>query len=228
MLVLKKLELKNFEVLFNLMLLGAKDRFVTVKTNELAEILGKSQQSASLYLSKLEKEGYIQRVIEREGTSVKLTQKGVDLLVTVYLLLRNELEESPTTINMEGKVFSGLGEGAYYMSLQGYREQFVKKLGFDPYPGTLNVRLDSRYVKEREKLNEYRNFGIKIEGFSNGVRTYGSLWCFHAFVEGIRGAVVIIERTHYDIDVVEIISQYNLRKELNLKDGDRVKISVFI
>ncbi|MDP8023828.1 MAG: DUF120 domain-containing protein [Conexivisphaerales archaeon] len=225
---MKKLELKNFEVLFNLMLLGAKDRFVTVKTNELAEILGKSQQSASLYLSKLEKEGYIQRVIEREGTSVKLTQKGVDLLVTVYLLLRNELEESPTTINMEGKVFSGLGEGAYYMSLQGYREQFVKKLGFDPYPGTLNVRLDSRYVKEREKLNEYRNFGIKIEGFSNGVRTYGSLWCFHAFVEGIRGAVVIIERTHYDIDVVEIISQYNLRKELNLKDGDRVKISVFI
>ncbi len=228
MLILKKLELKNFEVLFNLMLLGAKDRFVTVKTNELARILGKSQQSASIYLSKLEKEGYIQRIVEKEGTSVKLTQKGVDLLVTVYLLLRNELEESPTTINMEGKVFSGLGEGAYYMSLQGYREQFVKKLGFDPYPGTLNVRLDSRYIKEREKLNEYRNFGIKIEGFSNGVRTYGSLWCFHAFVEGIRGAVVIIERTHYDIDVVEIISQYNLRKELNLKDGDRVKISVFI
>jgi len=227
-LILKKLELKNFEVLFNLMLLGAKDRFVTVKTNELARILGKSQQSASIYLSKLEKEGYIQRIVEKEGTSVKLTQKGVDLLVTVYLLLRNELEESPTTINMEGKVFSGLGEGAYYMSLQGYREQFVKKLGFDPYPGTLNVRLDSRYIKEREKLNEYRNFGIKIEGFSNGVRTYGSLWCFHAFVEGIRGAVVIIERTHYDIDVVEIISQYNLRKELNLKDGDRVKISVFI
>jgi Domain of unknown function DUF120. len=28
--------------------------------------------------------------------------------------------------------------------------------------------------------------------------------------------------------VVEIISQYNLRKELNLKDGDRVKVSVFI
>ncbi len=228
MLILRKLDLKSFELLFNLMLLGAKDQFVTVKTNELAKILGKSQQSASLYLSKLEKDGYIQRTVEKEGTRIKITQKGIDLLVTVYLLLRNELEESPTTINMEGKIFSGLGEGAYYMSLQGYREQFVKKLGFDPYPGTLNVRLDNRYVKEREKLNEYRNFGIKIEGFSNGVRTYGALWCFHAIVEGIRGAVVIIERTHYDIDVVEIISQYNLRKELNLKDGDTVKISVFI
>ncbi|MGC9145807.1 MAG: DUF120 domain-containing protein [Nitrososphaeria archaeon] len=225
---MKKLELKNFELLFNLMLLGAKDRFITVKTSELAKILGKSQQSASVYLSKLEKEGYIQRAVEKEGTSVRLTQKGVDLLVTVYLLLRNELEEAPTTINMEGKVFSGLGEGAYYMSLEGYKEQFVKKLGFAPYPGTLNIRLDSRYIKEREKLNEYRNFGIKIEGFSNGLRTYGSLWCFHAFVDGIRGAVIIIERTHYDIDVVEIISQYNLRKELNLKDGDRVKISVFV
>jgi riboflavin kinase len=227
-LVLKKLELKNFELLFNLMLLGAKDRFITVKTSELAEILGKSQQSASVYLSKLEKEGYIQRIVEKEGTSVRLTQKGVDMLVTVYLLLRNELEEAPTTINMEGTVFSGLGEGAYYMSLDGYKEQFIKKLGFTPYPGTLNIRLDSKYIKEREKLNEYRNFGIKIDGFTNGLRTYGSLWCFHAFVEGIRGAVIIIERTHYGIDVVEIISQYNLRKELNLKDGDRVKISVFI
>jgi Transcriptional regulator of a riboflavin/FAD biosynthetic operon len=97
-LVLKKLELKNFELLFNLMLLGAKDRFITVKTSELAEMLGKSQQSASVYLSKLEKEGYIQRTVEKEGTSVRLTQKGVDLLVTVYLLLRNELEEAPTTI----------------------------------------------------------------------------------------------------------------------------------
>jgi Bacterial regulatory protein, arsR family. len=62
-LILKKLELKNFELLFNLMLLGAKDRFITVKTSELAEILGKSQQSASVYLSKLEKEGYIQRTV---------------------------------------------------------------------------------------------------------------------------------------------------------------------
>jgi len=162
---LKKLELKNFELLFNLMLLGAKDRFITVKTSELAEILGKSQQSASVYLSKLEKEGYIQRTVEKEGTSVRLTQKGVDLLVTVYLLLRNELEEAPTTINMEGTVFSGLGEGAYYMSLDGYKEQFVKKLGFSPYPGTLNIRLDSRYIKEREKLNEYRNLRDKDRWF---------------------------------------------------------------
>lgn len=77
-------------------------------------------------------------------------------------------------------------------------------------------------------LNQYKNFAIKIEGFSNGVRTYGSLWCYHAFIEDVRGAVLIIERSHYGLDVVEVISQYNLRKELNLKDGDKVKISVFI
>ncbi len=225
---MNRIDLNNFEVLFHLMLLGAKKSYVKIKTKELAQLIGKSQQSASLYLSRLEKEGLIERIVEKDGTQVKLTQKGVDVLVTVYLLLRNELEEAPTTITLEGSVFSGLGEGAYYMSLKGYREQFVKKLGFDPYPGTLNVKLDNRYLKEREKLNEYRKFAIKIDSFSDGIRTYGALWAFHALIEGIRGAVLIIERTHYDIDVVEIISQFNLRKELGLKDGDRVKINVFI
>lgn len=112
---MSKVELENFEVLFRLLLLGAKNKFITVKTKELAKLLGKSQQTASLYLSKLEKEGLIERKVEKEGTEVKLTQKGLDLLVTVYLLLRNELEEAPATLTLEGVVFSGFGEGAYYM-----------------------------------------------------------------------------------------------------------------
>jgi len=208
--------------------MGAKDNYIKIKTSDLAAKLGKSQQAASIYLIRLEQEGLIERQSSREGTLVKLTQKGLDILVTVYLLLRNELEESPTTLVLEGSVFSGLGEGAYYMSLPKYKEQFYKKLGFEPFPGTLNIKLDLRYIMERERLEQYKHLGIGIEGFSDGARTYGALWCFHCLIEGIRGAVVLIERTHYDISVIEVISPINIRKELGLKDDDKVKITVFI
>ncbi len=208
--------------------MGAKDNYIKIKTSELAAKLGKSQQAASIYLIALEREGLIEKQSSREGTVVKLTQKGLDILVTVYLLLRNELEESPTSLVLEGSVFSGLGEGAYYMSLPKYKEQFYKKLGFEPFPGTLNIKLDLRYIMERERLEQYKHLGINIEGFSDGSRTYGALWCFHCLIEGVRGAVVLIERTHYDISAIEVISPISFRKELGLKDGDKVKITVFI
>lgn len=38
-----------------------------------------------------------------------------------------------------GRVFSGVGEGSFYVSL--YSKKFLEKLGFRPYPGTLNLRL---------------------------------------------------------------------------------------
>ncbi|MEM0146395.1 MAG: DUF120 domain-containing protein [Conexivisphaerales archaeon] len=225
---MNKIQIKHFELLFNLMLLGAKDNYVKIKTADLAAKLGKSQQAASIYLITLEREGLIEKQSSRDGTVVKITQSGLDQLVTVYLLLRNELEESPTSIVLEGSVFSGMGEGAYYMSLPKYKEQFLKKLGFEPFPGTLNLKIDLRHIMEREKLEQYKHLGIKIEGFSDGARTYGALWCFHCLIESIRGAVVLIERTHYDISVVEVISPVNFRKELSLNDGDRVKITIFI
>lgn len=226
--LLNKIQTKYFEVLFNLMLMGAKDSYIKIRTSDLAKKLGKSQQAASVYLITLEHEGLIERQSSRDGTLVKISQNGLDLLVTIYLLLRNELEESPTSIILEGTVFSGMGEGAYYMSLPKYREQFLKKIGFDPYPGTLNLKIDLKFLMEREKLEQYKHLGINIEGFSDGSRTYGSLWCFHSLIESVRGAVVLIERTHYDISVIEVISPINFRKELGLKDGDRVKITIFI
>ena len=51
---------------------------------------------------------------------------------------------------LTGRVKSGLGEGRYYMSQKGYRAQFAKRLGIDPYPGTLNLRLSRAERKEAD------------------------------------------------------------------------------
>ncbi len=37
-----------------------------------------------------------------------------------------------------------------------------------------------------------------------------------------KGAALVIERTHYDDTVLELISPVNLRRELKLEDGDEL------
>jgi riboflavin kinase len=39
-------------------------------------------------------------------------------------------------------------------------------------------------------------------------------------------AVLVIDRTHYDDSVMEIISPVNFRKDLGIKEGDEVTVTV--
>ncbi len=44
----------------------------------------------------------------------------------------------------------------------------------------------------------------------------------------VEGAVGIFERTHYDDLVMEVISPINIREKLSLKDGDKVRVKIFL
>ena len=204
--------------------------FVPLSTEELAEKLGQSQQSASKHLQQLETLGYVER--RRSGTkfTVKLTESGQDIVRTYYSSLKLALERKPKEESaFVGKVFQGLGEGAYYIGLEGYKTQFTKALGFDPYPGTLNVRLESAIQIEQKR--ELRGFdGLRIEGFQRDGRTYGGARCYRAKVgkKELPGAVLVIDRTHYDDSVLEIISPHFLRGALGLKNGDLLEVSVSV
>ena len=57
-----------------------------------------------------------------------------------------------------GKVEPGLGKGQYYISREGYQNQFLQNLGFVPFPGTLNIKLDLPFKPKEQKA-------IDIEGF---------------------------------------------------------------
>jgi riboflavin kinase len=194
----------------------------------LARRLNQSQQAASLHLVELEKENLIER--RRNGTrlAVKITKKGQDTVQLYYAELRTALEEKPSEITIHGRLFEGLGEGAYYIGLPGYKKQFVKLLGFDPFPGTLNLKLTSPLdieQKRRLRLGE----GLTVKGFENGTRTYGGARCYRATISGkYPAAVLIIDRTHYDDGVLELISPLNLRRELGLKNDDDVEVRVLM
>jgi len=220
---------KLFFALYKLAEMGAGSRTVKVSTEYLAEKMGASQQTASRYLIQLEKTGWIKRVITPEGCLVKITDSGMAELKKLYSSLRLVMEaEYPPSVTLEGVLFTGLGEGAYYVTRDGYRKQFVEKLGFDPYPGTLNLKLTTEYdMKTRAELEAYPS--IEIEGFKNESRTFGSVKCYPAIINNkVKGAVVCALRSHYNSSVVEVIAATFIRSRLKLKDGNKVKVEVLI
>jgi riboflavin kinase len=212
--------------LYKLIEVGAYPDEVIFTTTELAKLLGASQQTASRHLIELEKMGLIHRVRLGRRESIKITSGGVKHLDNMFHTLKRAFEMKKTEVVFEGTLFSGLHEGAYYMSQDGYRKQFAEKLGFEPYPGTLNLRV-RKEDQEEVRMLEASPF-ILIEGFTNGSRSFGPAKCFHGKVaEKIDCALISPVRTHYQGDVVEIISSEHLRKELHLNDGDEVKVRAF-
>jgi riboflavin kinase len=208
--------------------MGARNRTIKTSTKFLAEKLGLSQQTVSRRLVDLERKGWIQRTATRDGSLVSISDLGETELRKVWSGLNTIFEEKyPVSVTIEGTVFSGLGEGAYYVTRLYYRKQFIQKLGFDPYPGTLNLKITSEYdAKMRSELETYP--GIEILGYANEDRTYGSNKCFRAIVNNReKGAVVIALRTHYDKSVLEVIAPTCLRDRLKLKDGNKVRVEVF-
>jgi riboflavin kinase len=218
---------KHLFTLYKLAELGARSRTVKVSTEYLAERMGASQQTASRHLIELEKIGWIKRTITQEGCLIKITDTGIAELKKLYSNLRLIFEAAyPPSITLEGVLFSGLGEGAYYVTKEGYRKQFMEKLGFDPYPGTLNLKLTTEYdIKTRSELEAYP--AIEIQGFKNETRTYGPVKCYPAIINNkVKGAVVYAMRSHYNASVLEIIAPVFLRSRLKLKDGNKVKVEV--
>jgi len=205
--------------------LGATKTAIPLSTTELSEKIGGSQQSASRHLRLLEAEGLIQRNISNDGSKVMITNRGVDELDLVLQDLKWYLEgDEAQTIEFVGEVVSGLFEGAYYISKEGYFNQIVEKLGFEPFPGTLNVRIREEDYEKRKRL-ERRDY-IRLEGFKDGERAFGAAHCYPCLLEDeVEGALIVAERSIHDYGIMEIISPYYLRRKMGLTDGDKIKIS---
>lgn len=219
---------KQLFALYKLAEMGAHQRTIKISTEYFAQKMNMSQQTASRYLIQLERKGWIKRTITPEGCLIKITDTGLNQLNTLHNSLRLMIEaKHPASVTFEGNVFTGIGEGAYYITKEGYHKQFIEKLGYDPYPGTLNIKLTSDYdMKARAELEAYP--AIEIQGFKNENRTYGPVKCYPVIINNkAKGAILFAMRTHYDVSVIEIIAPNFLRKQLKLKDGHKIKVEAF-
>jgi len=205
-------------------LLGAIENKIEISSDELANKINSSQQTASRYLLELDKKNLINREFGIKKQIIRITTEGKKILEHEYVDFERIFNLSDK-IYFKGNVISGLGEGRYYTEQSSYKKQFIDKLGFKPYPGTLNVKIE--YI-EKNKLRLLKdNRAIIIDEFKADNRTFGSVRCFYARINDIDGAIVLPLRSHYS-QILEFISPTYLREKLNLKDDDEVNITIFL
>ena len=214
----------EIQVLKYLALSGAMDDFIPVSSGELGRDLGVSQQTASRRILDLLDKSLIQRELGARRQLIRLTDDGMKALQSEYADYVS-IFEVRDRVTLRGSVVSGLGEGRYYIEQNGYRDQFRELLDMDPFVGTLNIRLAG---EDRGKVQLLRRAtGIPLRGFTQGSRTFGAVKAFNAILGDLRCAVVMPQRSHH-MDTVEIISEHQLRKLLDIRDGDVVELQVIL
>ena len=212
------MDLPHALALSHLLSLGAGGRFVGITTSDLGIAVSRSQQAASRLLRELQELGLVERAPGARGNSVRVTAAGRRSLEELHGRLGAGLGLGRA---VRGTLVSGMGEGAYYMALPGYTRQFRERIGYVPFPGTLNVRLEPG--SEKSGLD---SGGALIDGFSDGRRTYGPVRCIGARANGIASHVIRPERTHHDSSILELISESNIRRAAGISDGSQVTVEL--
>ena len=160
--------------------------------------------------------------MQNRKQKITLLEASLDLLYSELNDL-NSILKMRQDFELKGQIQSGLGEGKYYISQKGYMDQFSDKLRIKPYPGTLNIKIYPEYENILRRIRSAE--GIHINGFKDNERTFGAVKCFYGKIDGTAAWLIFPERSSYT-DIVEIISEKFLRRELNLKDNDRLTVRV--
>jgi riboflavin kinase len=123
-------------------------------------------------------------------------------------------------IVFKGKVFSGNGQGRKYINLPWVKQQIQEKLGFTPYPGTLNIQLTQQSTKRKKHLEKVERNEVRPQkGYCTGT-------LIKTTIDNIDCAIIVPQVPSYPTDVLEIIAPWYLRERLKLTDGDEVTITL--
>ena len=129
------------------------------------------------------------------------------------------------TETLLGRLATGIGQGKHFTRLDWAREQFMDRVGIDPYPGTINVIVDdpdAMPVWVRLK----RTAGIHMDNPGDGPHDCDAR-CYPVSIEGkIDGAIVVPEVEGYPPAQVEVIAAVNVRETLGIEDGDPVRLDI--
>ena len=147
--------------------------------------------------------------------SIKLNIR-LNFLIVIgisYHLIRGIL------MKINGEVTTGMGKGAFFLSQEFYKNSFKKNLGFQPYPGTLNVIVSDEYLSQIKDIKNNCQNIIKPEG------DFGAVKYIEAKLNGsVKGAIVFPAKTAHEENYLEFICEKKLRDELNITDGDVVSL----
>lgn len=126
-------------------------------------------------------------------------------------------------ITITGRIVSGVKKAAFFTQLGWVQAQCQEKLGFKPFPGTLNLEIAQDTIPIVEALRQGE--GIEL------VPPDADSCSGHVYpvsVMGVTGAVVTPaeEVRVHGKDIIEIIAPINLKEALDVKDGDEIMLTL--
>ena len=124
-----------------------------------------------------------------------------------------------------GRLATGSGQGKHFTRLDWARQQFLDKLGIDPFPGTINLIVeDSESMKVWNRLKGTP--GVRIDNPNDGPHDCDAR-CYPVSIEGqIDGAIVLPEVVGYSPVQIEVIAANEVRELLRIEDGDSLRFEI--
>ena len=124
-------------------------------------------------------------------------------------------------LTVTGKIVSGEKKGAFFTQLDWVQKQCQEKLGFKPFPGTLNLEIKPAKIPHIEALIKKR--GLELvppdPDFCAG-RVYP------VNILGVSGAIVVPAedvRVHKK-NILELIAPVSLKEAMDVDDGDEIML----
>ena len=122
---------------------------------------------------------------------------------------------------LSGKIVKGVQKASFFTGLDWVQEQCKVKLGFRPYPGTLNLQIEAGYLQVLEQLQKET-----CEELVPPDQSFCSAKVQPVTIGNERGAILIPDedvRVHGDT-IVELIAPNRLKDALNVDDGDSLTV----
>ena len=132
-----------------------------------------------------------------------------------------------TSIELTGRLASGEGVARHYTREAWARAAFMKTVGIDPFPGTLNVLIPEG-PDRADWLAARTKEGMLLPApnpeFCDGRLFRATLTSDSG--HSVKGAVVVPMVPGYPEDRIELIADIGLRDALGIADGDLLTVRI--
>jgi len=137
-----------------------------------------------------------------------------------------ETEERQSTQDswvLKGRVVSGAREAAFFTQLDWVQEQCESKLGFKPYPGTLNLEIGEEGSSVLGALKGEEGFTLIPPD-----PKFCIAQALPLSVGTVHGAIIIPsdDVNIHGKNIVEVMAPVRLKDALGVKDGDSVALVI--
>jgi len=133
----------------------------------------------------------------------------------------DKLAKMNDKLTVTGKIVSGEKKGAFFTQLDWFQNQCQEKLGFKPFPGTLNLEIEAAMLPHIEAL--ISSSGIEVvppdPNFCTG-------HVYPVNIMGVGGAIVVPAedvRVHSK-NILELLAPTCLKEALDVDDGDEIML----